>query len=513
MKFVLRQYQENFATNLAKKLAGGVRKVVGQLATGGGKTITFCSISNRYIQKSGKRVLILVHRKELLEQTRRTAYNAFGLECQKIVAGMRHIPPADIYVGMIESAHRRVDKLKDIGLVIIDECHIASFNKIHDHFPEQLIIGFTATPMSASKKRPLKMFYEDIVCGVDIPDLIKNGSLCQNITWAPKETVDRLELAMKGDDFDDAAMANAFSKPKYIHNTVGAYEKWANKKKTIVFNVNIFHSKEVTKAFVERGHNCRHLDGEMQKAERDEILKWFAVTPDAILCNVGIATTGFDEPTIEYVIVNKATMSMPLWLQMCGRGSRPLDWKKIFGIIDMGGNAIAHGDWCQSRNWHELFHNPPKPGKSTTAPVKNCPQCDAIIPASSRTCPYCLYEYPAKDIAIEAELHEFIVVTKGIDVAELVRQNTHRKQYYPFYRIGSDLARDAKKTIPVMQEEYFNFILQKYFELAKEWTHTQKKRFNEWHRQRAQDHLIEQLKLQFPTWQPSPAQLASTETI
>lgn len=496
----LRDYQERFVTGIANKLSR-VRKVVGQLATGGGKTVVFSAIANRFINKSGKRVLILVHRKELLAQTRKTAYNSFGIICEPIVAGMKFIPPADLYVGMVESVSRRIDKLENIGLVIIDEAHIANFNKIHEHFPTQMIIGFTATPLSSSKKRPLKNYYDDIVCGVDIPELIAGKHLCQNITWAPKDTVDRLSLSVKNGEFEDAAMALAFSKPRYIHNTVDAYKKWSPKTKALVFNVNIAHSKIVCDEFIKAGISAKHLDSNMSSLERDRILSWFHETPGSVLCNVGIATTGFDVPSIETVIVNKATLSMPLWLQMCGRGSRPTEFKSAFTIIDMGGNAIAHGDWCQSRNWIGIFHEPPKPGKPTAAPVKSCPSCEAIVAASTKTCQFCGYKWADKEIAIEAELHEFIVVTKNIDVQAIIEENRARKEYYSFFKIGKDLAEEAKKTIPKMTDDYANFILNKYFEFGKDWCHKHNRNFSKWHQIKAKEILFLELKQKFPKWE------------
>lgn len=496
----LRQYQEKLISGLSNSLAR-TRKVCGQLATGGGKTVVFAGIAHRYISKSKKRVLILVHRKELLQQTRRTAHNAFKLNCQPIKAGMRYIPDADIYVGMVESVARRIDKLpKDIGLVIIDEAHIASFNKMHEYFPDQLIIGFTATPLSSSKKFPMKNFYDDIVCGVDIPELIKDGHLCQNITWAPKDTVDRMELAIKNGEFDDSLMGQAFSKSKYIRNTVSAYERWGAGNKTIIFNVNVSHSEEVCKAFVESGYNCKHVDGSTPQAERDEILQWFSNTPDAILCNVGIATTGFDEPTIETVIINKATMSMPLWLQMCGRGSRPTPAKSAFTIIDMGGNAIAHGDWCYPRDWRSIFEEPPKPGKETAAPCKSCPECAAIIPAGSKVCAYCGYEYPSGAISVEIDLHEFVMVTRGINVQAVIEENKHKKEYYSFFKIGRDLALQAQATIPQMNDEYAQYILTKYFDLGREWTAKHGRKFNKWHQTKATEILFSELKQLFKKW-------------
>jgi len=205
--------QESLVSDLAKKLFNGVRKLVGQLPTGGGKTVVFAAISQRYIQKSDKNVLILVHRKELLKQTRKTLYNGFEIECHPIIAGSKYVPPCRVYVAMVETAYRRIEKIKNIGLVIIDEAHIASFNKIHEFYPNEYILGFTATPLSSSRKKPMNMFYEDIVCGASIQELIQEDLLCQNITYAPKETVDRLELETKGNDFDDHSMSIAFSKP------------------------------------------------------------------------------------------------------------------------------------------------------------------------------------------------------------------------------------------------------------------------------------------------------------
>jgi superfamily II DNA or RNA helicase len=219
---LLRKYQEDGVLQLSKKLASGKRKVILQCATGGGKTIMFSAIANRYIQKSGKSVLILVHRKELLQQTRRTLYNAFQISSQIIIAGMHHIPPAAVYVGMVESVNKRIDQLQNIGMVIIDEAHLNIHYKMHDHFPTQFIIGFTATPLSANKRKPLNLYYEDIVCCVDIPDLIREGALCQNVTWAPRDTVERATLTVKNGEYDEGLMALSFSKPKYVNNTVTA---------------------------------------------------------------------------------------------------------------------------------------------------------------------------------------------------------------------------------------------------------------------------------------------------
>ena len=495
----LREYQEQAVTQVARKLTKH-RKIVFQLATGGGKTITFAAITKRYIDKAPlQHVLILVHRKELMVQTVRTLFHAYGISAQMIRAGMKFVPPSNVYVGMVESTIRRIPA--HIGLVIIDECHNLSFAKIHEHFPTQMIIGFTATPLTGSKHKPLKNYYNDIVCGVDIPKLIEDGNLCQNITFAPKHAVDAAALKIKNGEYDDKFMGQEFSKTKHIQNTVDAYIKHAPHTKCLVFNCNIAHSELVTQAFQLAGLNCRSLDSTMDN--RDEIVKWYYDTPDAILCNVAILTTGFDAPDTETIIMNRATLSMPLWLQCCGRGSRPTESKKTFTIIDLGQNAITHGDWCDSRDWTNIFLNPRGPGKPGVAPVRNCPQCDAILAARTLMCQYCGYLFPPPEVVEAERMSDFVVVTKNIDVPAMIEANRERKEYFPFFLIGKELAAAAKQTLPEMTEENFIFILRNYDELAASWCKEVGKKYNDWHKQRAKETLIEELQKRFKKWLPS----------
>lgn len=513
MNFHPRPYQFQLTEAVFNALST-IRKLCVQLATGGGKTFIFSGITKRWLDENpGKSVIILVHRKKLLKQTRRALYNFFGIECQVIIAGMKHVPYSRVYVGMVESVSKRIDRIHNVGLVIIDECHIASFNKIHKYFPEQKIIGFTATPLANSKKNPLKDHYDGIVCGIEISELIAlnkeepGQGLCQNITFAPKDIVDRaaLSMASNGIDFNEGLMSLAFSKPKYVKNTVDAYEKYNGKgTKTIVFNVNIAHSKLVCAAFVGAGYDCRHIDSDMGETEQTHILNWFHTTHNAILCNVGILTTGFDEPSIETVIVNRATLSMPLWLQMCGRGSRPTPSKSMFTIIDLGGNAVVHGDWCDPRSWYNIFWNPPKPGeaKDQVAPVKQCPKCDAIIPAAARKCKHCEYVFPLKEQAPETDLNELIVVTKGIDVKKMIAANKDKKKYATFYEIGKKMAKNAKNSVPYMTVETEEFIYKKYLETALDWAQEHNHKLSDWHRSEAKKHLHEQLKEMFPNYKP-----------
>jgi superfamily II DNA or RNA helicase len=139
---------------------------------------------------------------------------------------------------------------------------------------------------------------------------------------------------------------------------VTAYTEIAKGTKTLIFNNGINTSRYVYETFKKAGFNIRHLDNKNSAAERREILDWFSNTPDAILTSVSILTTGFDEPTVETIILNRATRSLTLYFQMIGRGSRVLPNKKEFNVVDMGNNIARFGMWEAPIDWQEIFHFP-----------------------------------------------------------------------------------------------------------------------------------------------------------
>jgi hypothetical protein len=282
---------------------------------------------------------------------------------------------------------------------------------------------------------------------------------------------------MKAGDFDQAQMAAAYKAPKYIDTTVNAYKQHSLGRKTIIFNCNVEHSQAVNAAFIAAGFNSRHLDAD--SPDRAEVLTWFANTPDAILNNIGIATTGFDQPDIETVIVNKATASMPLWLQMCGRGARPHAVKLAFTIIDLGGNCMTHGLWSSPRNWSDIFHNPKKPGNGV-APVKECPDCGALLHTAVRLCD-CGHLFPviaAKDEKIE----KFIQVSKAIDIPKLIAANAHHKEYRSLFVLVEQVFNKAVRIFHNITPQQHIQIEKEIHELARLWCREKNRKFNAFHR-------------------------------
>lgn len=477
-----RHYQES-QVDLACELVSSKRKIVVQLPTGGGKTFEFAMITDRFIKNTGKSVLILVHRKELMQQAAKTIREMTGIEPCLITADTKHTRIARVYIGMVESLVRRLDCFREVHLVIVDECHINSFNKIHNIFLDEFIIGFTATPISASKREPVNKYYRDIIVGPQINELIMTGYLAQNRTRCIKDIVDTAKFALdslKG-DYNERQMANEYKLPQYIKNVVIEYEKWCNNEKTIVFNVNIDHSREVASCLSFCGFNAKHLASDNEH-ERDEILKWFKETEDAILCNVGIATVGFDEPTVKNIILNFSTLSLAKYLQTCGRGSRFIDQKWLdkyqkdypykvkikdhFNIIDMGGNYGRFGDWNWDRDWETMFRYPPTPGDGV-APVKTCPKCFGLVHAAVKICPMtdehgelCLHEFVKQKTPEEYLKDEMVLVTKVVGVDQIVATSSNKHYYYPMDRFAEPVVKTMFETFGRNPEQK---VIDKYF--------------------------------------------------
>jgi superfamily II DNA or RNA helicase/predicted nucleic acid-binding Zn ribbon protein len=344
------------------------KRVVLCLPTGAGKTVVFSEIVRRVLEK-GRRVAIITHRRELLSQ-----------------AGK--LNRCDIL--MVETLNNQIKRgivdLSSYDLLVIDEAHIGNFRKILEGF-EGFVIGATATPVS---KPPMAQSYGRLINSVGIGELIAQGYLCNPITYA-MHPVDTSKIATRMGEFTAQGLDDAFNRPKVYEGVVSEYCKRWREKKAIVFCVNIEASLNTADSFArEVGADrvyCVH--SKQPSAERVALVEAFTASANGILVNCGIATTGFDCPDIEVVVVNRATKSVALWLQMVGRGSRPTASKKEFTILDFGENVHRLGFWQEARDWGKAFAGMEQKKGQGVAPVKDCPCCGAVLYASARFCEFC----------------------------------------------------------------------------------------------------------------------------
>lgn len=333
-----------------------------QLPTGGGKTVIFSEMVRQYLKNHNKKVLVMTHRVELCRQTS-SMLTGFGV-ANKVVdskADLDDQADYSCYVAMVETLNNRLsdDKLdiSDVGLVIIDEAHYNSFTKLFKFFEKSFILGVTATPLSSNKELPMKDNYNELIVGETIEALIDNEFLARAEVFQYDMALTSLEVGSNG-DYTVKSSEDLYSSPVMLEKLLQAYEKHSKGKKALIFNNGINTSINVYHTFNAAGLPIMHLDNTATKKQRAHILKWFKETPNAILTSVSILTTGFDEPTIDTIILNRATKSLTLYYQMIGRGSRILNNKSKFTVVDLGNNSYRFGPWGADLDWQTIFKSP-----------------------------------------------------------------------------------------------------------------------------------------------------------
>ncbi len=334
-----------------------------QLPTGGGKTVIFSEIAKRFIQSTGKKVLILTHRIELCGQTHKML-NEFGVVNMVIKSEVKELPVPNDYmcfVAMVETLNNRLrDKILDldnVGLMIVDEAHYNSFGKLFKFYEKGVVLGVTATPLSSNINLPMKDNYDQLIVGESISSLIQMGFLSRATTYSYQVGLTSLKVGLNG-DYTVSSSERLYNNYAMQDKLLSAYREKSLGKKTLIFNNGIQTSQHVYANFRQAGLDVRHLDNTHSARERKEILTWFREKPDAILTSVSILTTGFDEPTVESIILNRATKSLTLYFQMIGRGSRVLPDKKEFTVIDLGNNLNRFGLWEADIDWGSIFRSP-----------------------------------------------------------------------------------------------------------------------------------------------------------
>ncbi len=358
-------FQENTVQAIIAELEsnGENFNLLYQLPTGGGKTVIFSEIAKRYLEKWGKKVLILTHRIELSNQTSKQL-DQINVTNKIINSEVKSIPDQENYscfIAMVETLNNRLQEnenfVENVGLVIVDEAHYNSFRKIFQFYTQANILGVTATPLSSNKALPLNDNYNKLLVGESISSLIEGGYLADADTYTYDVNLHGLKIGSNGDftvSSSDVVYSNYFMQEKLLF----AFEELSVGTKTLIFNSGIETSIRVEETFKKRGYNVRHLDSTFSERDRKDVLQWFKDTPDAILTSVGILTTGFDEPTVQTIILNRATRSLTLYHQMIGRGSRRLPEKDRFKVIDLGNNVRRFGIWQEYINWQDAFRFP-----------------------------------------------------------------------------------------------------------------------------------------------------------
>lgn len=348
---------------------GGARSVLAISPTGSGKTTLFGELT-RALDAGGKRVLILAHRRELIDQAC-NRLREFGVTYGVIMAGVEPTPYRRVQVASIQTLVRR-SKLPDAELVIIDEAHLSTaetYRRILDGYPRARILGPTATPWRLSGK-PLAGAYDASVIVATPRELREQGHLCDYVGFSYKHP-DLSEVKTTGGDYNERESAAAMSSGVIVDNIVEQWQAHASGLSTIVFAVTVEHSKTLTERFRAAGAVAEHLDGETPLEQRRAILRRVAQGQTQVLCNVGVAVEGLDIPRLKCCVLARPTKSLARAIQMMGRVRRP--WEgQVARIHDHAFVIKQHGLPDADRDY-SLSTKPEAPPS-----LSQCKRCLAV---------------------------------------------------------------------------------------------------------------------------------------
>lgn len=396
MKLILRDYQQKLLDEILGMGDLQKRRIVAQLETGGGKSVVISRLANVLLG----RTLILTHRVEILEQNSDWIEDVGILAANKNTVGVN----TRIVVAMVQTLDARIKKygidyLGYFNNIILDEVHVQIFEKVFSKYPFKFLIGFTATPVINKKitiekqgveyikKITFSETFDDIVVGPPVQKLIDDGHLVQDFNVSLQlPNFDKLRHSIATPDgYTYKSLEEVYSNTASLEVLSGALNTYCKGKKTLIFNATTSSNKYVHEALVEANFNVKMFDTVNSRArDRESIVEWFKNERDAVLVGTNVFTTGFNVTDIECVIINRATKSLGLWIQMVGRGARTTDVipKDHFTVIDLGQNIERHGIWSAERDWRRYFDPQPLKLKNQTALIDTwgCVHCGGLTP-------------------------------------------------------------------------------------------------------------------------------------
>lgn len=344
----LRDYQREAVEAIVSDARKGVRRQLVALPTGAGKTILVTALS----QQAHGRVLMLVHRDELVQQSVEKFGYVWPEEQVGVVKAERDEHDRQVVVGSIQTLQHRSRRERvrahEFSLVIVDECHHAVSPSYRDtleglgFLPDpgagRLLLGITATPMRGDGVG-LGSVFEKIVYRRSIADLVRAGYLADVRGVRVSTKIDLSHVRLRHGDFQAKDLSLAVDTPRRNELIVDAYRKHGERRKAVVFTVDVAHAQHLAQAFRDGGFRADWVSGDLPLDERRERLRRFRSGEVEVLAACQLLIEGWDEPSVGCVVMARPTRSTGLYIQQVGRGLRPYPGKDYCVVIDVTDNA------------------------------------------------------------------------------------------------------------------------------------------------------------------------------
>lgn len=332
MNAVLSQWEDGFAKTLLV------------LPTGCGKTVVFAKITEECV-RSGKRVLILAHRGELLDQAADKLQKVTGLGAAVEKAEQSCLDSwYRVTVGSVQTLMRekRLAGFPNdyFDTIIIDEAHHAisdSYQKILNYFCSADVLGVTATPDRGDMKN-LGQIFDSLAYEYTLPRAIKEGYLSPIKAVTIPLKLDLTGVSTQAGDFKASDIDTALD--PYLYQIADEMKNYCRDRKTVVFLPLVKTSQKFRDILNECGFRAAEVNG--NSTDRAEILADFDSGKYNVLCNSMLLTEGWDCPSVDCVVVLRPTKVRSLYCQMVGRGTRLCEGKTELLLLDFLWNTERH---------------------------------------------------------------------------------------------------------------------------------------------------------------------------
>ncbi|MCF0087142.1 MULTISPECIES: DEAD/DEAH box helicase [unclassified Streptomyces] len=349
--FTPRPYQAEAIKALVSGWQGPHNRLAVVLPTGAGKTVVFANLIDDLLpQLNGARALVIAHREELIEQAAAKIRAVRpDLRVGVVKAERDEHEDADVIVASIQTlaVERRRNAIRDIGVVIVDECHHAaarSYMTVLDHFGAWRglpVAGFTATMTRTDGG--LADVWEEVVFTLDILEMIEDGYLCD--VRGKRVTVPGLDLdavKSRAGDLQDGQLGQALDDSGAAEVVAEAYRLHAGDRPGVAFTPTVETAQSMAEAFTAAGISAGAVWGDMSRDDRAATLEKYRRGDLQVLTNCMVLTEGFDAPWTSCAVIARPTKSAGLYCQMAGRALRLWEGKKDALILDVMGASTRH---------------------------------------------------------------------------------------------------------------------------------------------------------------------------
>lgn len=392
---MLYNYQQEDMHKLLKELRNGKKRVLFEACTSYGKSYFALEFIKKCLRWN-KKVIFCTNREQLVFQIQKD-FSDIAEHCSIFKSGYGKLfnISKPIQIIMLQSFYSKPTILDDFvaDVLIIDEVHLmyggAMMSTLIEKQEQARLIGLTATGIDEKGYR-----LEGFDCIIDtysVRELIKQGYLAQAECYTSSNVYDFSKLRMCGNDYNQQDVEEIVLDYTQVKKVVDAWVEKAENKKTIAF-VNCIKQGELLKSeFIKRGYDAYILHSQIPNLQqyRAQLLEDFQNGSKKILINVQMLVEGFSDPNVECILLALLTRVERKIRQIYGRGLRKNEQKTKCIFIDCGGNFALHGLPDDIRFYKA------RQRQQDICLVKQCPECGAMVSKTTKTCPYCSYDFSA----------------------------------------------------------------------------------------------------------------------